>query len=100
MDNETYERLRPRDILGDPPFLQENVHVAVDTIEGKPVAIHLPQTVILGRRGRRSGQGPDRVVVHHGHPVRGVRSWCAFIGAGTRIVVSTEDASYVERAKD
>ncbi len=105
MDNETYEQVAlPRDILGDSaPFLQENMHVAVDTIEGKPVAIHLPQTVILEVveadavvKGQTASSSYKPAILSNGMKVMVP----PFIGAGTRIVVNTEDASYVERAKD
>ena len=35
-------------MLGDPaPFLQDNMAVDVDLVEGEPVGIHLPPTVVL-----------------------------------------------------
>ncbi len=105
MDNETYEQVSlPRDILGEAaPFLQENMHVAVDTIEGKPVAVHLPQTVVLEVveadavvKGQTASSSYKPAILSNG-----VKTMVPpFIGAGTRIVVNTEDASYVERAKD
>src|SRR5690242_17474154 len=49
MDPESYEETHiPTDILGDlAPFLQDNMQVTVDLVEGDPVGIHLPPTVIL-----------------------------------------------------
>ncbi len=49
MDPETFEQtMIPTDILGEQvAFLQDNMKVEVDTVEGEPVAIHLPATVIL-----------------------------------------------------
>ena len=105
MDNETYEQVAlPRDILGDAaPFLQENMQVNVDTIEGKPVAVHLPQTVVLEVveadavvKGQTASSSYKPALLSNGVKVMVP----PFIGAGTRIVVNTEDASYVERAKD
>ncbi len=63
MDPETFEQaMIPATILGDQlPFLQDNMKVDVDLVEGEPVGIHLPSTVILDRRGSRPGrEGPDR----------------------------------------
>ena len=49
MDPESYEETHiPTDILGDlAPFLQDNMRVTVDLVEGDPVGIHLPPTVVL-----------------------------------------------------
>ena len=49
MDPESYEETHiPADILGDmAPFLQDNMRVTVDLVEGDPVGIHLPPTVVL-----------------------------------------------------
>ena len=49
MDTESYEEAHiPRDLLGDAaPFLQDNMQVKVDLVEGDPVGIHLPPTVVL-----------------------------------------------------
>ena len=49
MDTESYEEAHiPRDLLGDAaPFLQDNMQVTVDLVEGDPVGIHLPATVVL-----------------------------------------------------
>ena len=49
MDPETYEEPHiPADLLGDAaPFLQDQMTVNVDLVEGDPVGIHLPPTVVL-----------------------------------------------------
>src|ERR1700735_2047752 len=49
MDQETYEETHiPVDLLGDQaPFLQDQMQLTVDLVEGDPVAIHLPATVTL-----------------------------------------------------
>src|ERR1700748_3875365 len=49
MDTESYEEAHiPAGLLGDAaPFLQDNMHVTVDLVEGDPVGIHLPPTVVL-----------------------------------------------------
>ena len=49
MDPQTYEQTQvPKDILGDRlAFLQENMTVNVKLIEGEPVSMDLPETVVL-----------------------------------------------------
>ena len=49
MEPETFEqRLVPLDLLGDAaPFLQDNMQVTLDMVEGEAVAIRLPSTVVL-----------------------------------------------------
>jgi elongation factor P len=74
----------------------------MDLIEGKPVAVHLPQTVTLEVteadpvvKGQTAASSYKPAVLSNG-----VRVMVPpFVEAGTRIVVNTEDASYVERAK-
>ncbi|MEK7245825.1 MAG: elongation factor P, partial [Pseudomonadota bacterium] len=104
MDSENYEQTTlPRDLLGGAAaFLQENMQVSVDLIEGKPAAVHLPQTVVLEVteadpvvKGQTAASSYKPAMLSNG-----VRTMVPpFIGAGTRIVVNTEDGSYVERAK-
>jgi elongation factor P len=104
MDPESFEQaMIPLDLLGDAaPFLQDNMVLTVDLVEGDPVAVHLPQTVVLEiveadpvvkGQTASSSYKPARLA-------NGVKtSVPPFIEAGERIVVRTEDASYVERAK-
>ena len=104
MDPESYEESHiPTELLGDAaPFLQDNMPVTVDLVEGEPVAIHLPPTVVLEvveadpvvkGQTAASSYKPARLS-------NGVRtSVPPFIETGERIVVKTEDGSYVERAK-
>ena len=104
MDPESYEETHiPTDILGDlAPFLQDNMRVTVDLVEGDPVGIHLPPTVVLEVveadpvvRGQTAASSykPARLS-------NGVKTLVPpFVETGERIVVKTEDGSYVERAK-
>ena len=104
MDAETYEQIPlPNDMLGaQAAFLQENMHVTVDLIEGKPVAVHLPQTVVLEVteadpvvKGQTAASSYKPAML-----ANGVRIMVPpFVEAGTRVVVNTEEVSYVERAK-
>jgi elongation factor P len=105
MNNETYDQLPvSKDIVGDfAPYLQENMTVKLSVHEGKPVAITLPQRVTLEvaetepvTKGQTASSSYKPAILSNG--VR--TSVPPHIGAGTRIVVMTEDGSYVERAKD
>jgi len=105
MDKESYEQISvPREILGDAaPFLQENMEVTVDFIEGVPVAVHLPAQVTLTVveadpvvKGQTAASSYKPAKLDNG-----VRVMVPpFIESGTRIVVRTEDSTYVERAKN
>jgi elongation factor P len=104
MDPESFEQVHvPVAILGDAaPFLQDNMAVTVDLVEGEPVGGHLPPTVVLEvveadpvvkGQTAASSYKPARLS-------NGVRtSVPPFVETGERIVVRTEDGSYVERAK-
>ena len=105
MDPESFEQtMVPQDILGDRlPFLQENMTVNVKLIEGEPVSMDLPETVTLEVveadpvvKGQTASSSYKPAMLSNG-----VRTMVPpHVGPGTRIVVMTEDASYVERAKD
>ncbi len=104
MDPETFEQAQiPVEILGGAaPFLQDNMAVVVDLVEGEPVAIHLPSSVVLEVveadpvvKGQTASSSYKPAKLSNGVKT----SVPPFIEAGERIVVRTEDASYVERAK-
>ena len=104
MDPETFEQTHvSADLLGDAaPFLQDNMTVSVDLVEGDPVAVHLPPTVVLEVveadpvvKGQTAASSYKPAKLSNGVKT----SVPPFIETGERIVVRTEDASYVERAK-
>jgi elongation factor P len=104
MDPETFEQaMIPLDLLGDlAPFLQDNMQVTVDLVEGDPVGVHLPATVVLEIveadpvvKGQTAASSYKPAKLSNG-----VKTMVPpFIESGEKIVVRTEDASYVERAK-
>jgi len=104
MDPETFEQtVVPAAILGDRlPFLAENMTVSVKLIEGDPVAMDLPQQVTLEVveadpvvKGQTASSSYKPAVLSNG-----VKTMVPpFVTAGEKIVVKTEDGSYVERAK-
>jgi elongation factor P len=104
MDPESYEETHiPTELLGElAPFLQDNMKVTIDLVEGEPVGIHLPQTVVLEVveadpvvKGQTAASSYKPAKLSNG--VR--TSVPPFIETGERVVVKTEDGSYVERAK-
>jgi elongation factor P len=104
MDPESFEQaMIPLDLLGDAAaFLQDNMPLTVDLVEGDPVAVHLPQTVVLEIveadpvvKGQTASSSYKPARLSNGVKT----SVPPFIEAGEKIVVRTEDASYVERAK-
>ena len=104
MDPASYEQhMVPQALLGDQlAFLQDNMPLTVDMVEGEPVGVRLPSTVVLEvveadpvvkGQTATSSYKPAKLS-------NGVKTQVPpFVEAGERIVVKTEDASYVERAK-
>jgi elongation factor P len=105
MNNETYDQVQvPKDVIGSSaPYLQENMTVKLSMHDVVPVAITLPQRVTLEvvdtepvTKGQTASSSYKPAMLSNG-----VRSTVPpHVGVGTRIVVLTEDGSYVERAKD
>lgn len=102
MDPETFEQSHvPLALLGDAaPFLQDNMTLTIDLVEGDPVAVHLPATVVLEIveadpvvKGQTAASSYKPARLSNGVKT----SVPPFIETGERIVVRTEDASYVER---
>ncbi len=105
MDAETFEQITlPKELLGDSvAFLQENMPVTIDLIEGKPVSVALPQHVTLRIveadpvvKGQTASSSYKPAVLENGARVMVP----PHVESGTRVVVNTVDGSYVERAKD
>ena len=104
MDPETFEQtMIPSAILGDAvAFLQDNMVVNVKLVEGDPVAMDLPPMVTLQIveadpvvKGQTATSSYKPALLSNG-----VKTQVPpFIETGERIVVRTDDASYVERAK-
>lgn len=105
MNNETYDQiLVSKDVVGSAaPYLQENMTVKLSMHEANPVAITLPQRATLEvvetepvTKGQTASSSYKPAILSNG-----VRTAVPpHVGTGTRIVVLTEDGSYVERAKD
>jgi elongation factor P len=105
MNAETYDQIAvSSDIVGDfAPYLQENMTVKLSMHDSNPVAITLPQRATLEvvdteptTKGQTASSSYKPAVLSNG-----VRTLVPpHIAPGTRIVVMTEDGSYVERAKE
>lgn len=105
MDLNSYDQIQiPAELVGDPiAFLQDEMMVKIVSHEGKPIAVELPEEVTLEIveadgvvKGQTATSSYKPAVLSNG-----VRVLVPpFIEVGTRIIVKTGDASYVERAKD
>ena len=105
MDTETYEQVEVSgDIIGAPKvFLQDGMIVVIESYEGTPLSVELPSSVTMEVieaepvvKGQTATTSYKPAILENGAKVMVP----PFIEVGTRIVVKTEDSSYVERAKD
>ncbi|NQV46499.1 MAG: elongation factor P [Rhodospirillaceae bacterium] len=106
MNNESYEQITlDKDMIGEDqvPFLQESMMVTIESHEDSPIGVQLPDTVALEVteadavvKGQTASSSFKPAMLENG-----VKTLVPpHIEAGTRIIVNTADASYVERAKD
>lgn len=106
MDNDTFEQITlTADLIGEDqvPFLQDGMTVTIESYEGEPIGVELPEKVVLAVveadavvKGQTASSSYKPAVLENG-----VRILVPpHIEAGTRVVVNTADASYAERAKD
>jgi elongation factor P len=105
MNTTTYEQIMVhKDIIGEPAqFLQDGMIVSVETYEGEPLGVELPDSVTLEVteaepviKGQTATTSYKPAVLENGARVMVP----PHVEVGTRVVVKTEDGSYVERAKD
>lgn len=105
MHSETFEQIAINaDMVGEQSaFLQDGMTVTLQSHEGEPISVTLPDQVVVTVveadavvKGQTASSSYKPAMADNG-----VRVMVPpHIEAGTRIVVKTEDASYVERAKD
>jgi elongation factor P len=103
MDSESYEQLElQKDFVGDrAAFLQDGMTVTVELYEEKPIGISLPDQVTLEIteadpvvKGQTAASSYKPAVLENG-----VRVLVPpFISAGERIVVDTNEITYLRRA--
>ena len=105
MNTETYEQVMvSAEIVGDPAvFLQDGMVVSIESFEGEPLGVELPDHVTLEVveaepviKGQTATTSYKPAIGDNGAKIMVP----PFVGVGDRIIVKTEDATYVERAKD
>ena len=105
MNPETYDQVAiQKDVIGDAaPYLQEGMKVMVSIHNDVALTVELPQRVVLeitetepAMKGQTASSSYKPAILSNG-----VRTAVPpHISVGTRVVIMTEDGSYVERAKD
>jgi len=104
MDVENYDQIEiDADWIGDQvQFLADGMTVMLQLYEGRPISIKLPQQVTLEvveadavLKGGTAAPSFKGATLENGMKVQVP----PFINAGTKIIVSTEDGSYVKRAE-
>ncbi len=105
MNPNTFEQINVSpDVVGDSePYLQENMTVKLSIFQENAVAMELPQRMTFEivetepvTKGQTASSSYKPAMLNNG-----VRTLVPpHIQAGTRVVIMTEDGSYVERAKD
>ena len=106
MDNETYDQISlSAEAIGEDQvlYLQDGMAVMIESFENEPLGVRLPDHVTLEVaeadavvKGQTASSSYKPAVLENGD-----RTLVPpHIEAGTRVVIATEDGSYVERAKD
>ena len=105
MEPESYEQVvAPADMIGDQKvYLTEGMRVFLQTFNGVPIAMELPQRITVEitetepvMKGQTASSSYKPAKLSNGARIMVP----PHIGSGTRVVVMTTDGSYVERAKD
>ena len=105
MEQENFEQVTlPRGMVGEPAvFLKEGMICTVETFDGRPLGVTLPETVVQEVvqadpvvKGQTAAASYKPAILDNG-----VRIMVPpHVEAGTRVVVNTTEFSYVERARD
>ena len=105
MDTTTYEQFELNgELIGYPKvFLQDGMMVTVEKFEDEPLTVKLPDTVIMELvecepvvKGQTASSSYKPGILENGERIM----IPPHVDSGTRLVIKTEDGSYVERAKD
>ncbi|WP_374574276.1 elongation factor P [Phenylobacterium sp.] len=105
MNPENYDQVVvPEDVVGDMAvWLQDGMTVQLSTHEGVPIAMELPARVSFEItdtepvvKGQTASSSYKPATLSNGQRIMVP----PYITAGTKVVILTEDGSYVERAKD
>jgi len=104
MDVATYDQIQiPRDLLEDrAAFLQDGMKVMVESHEGRAIGVTLPDHVTLAVveadpvvKGQTAASSYKPAMLENGLRVMVP----PFVGTGERVVVDTNEATYVRRAE-
>ncbi|SON56530.1 Elongation factor P [Hartmannibacter diazotrophicus] len=105
MNMESYEQIAvPEDVIGDQKvWLQEGMVCRISRFNDLPISVELPARVVFEVveteptvKGQTAASSYKPAILDNG-----ARTMVPpHIGTGTRVVLMTEDGSYVERAKD
>ena len=104
MDTSTYDQIElAEDFVGErSSFLQDGMNVQVQLHQDRPIGIKLPETVVLAIteadphiKGQTAASSYKSATLENGLRIQVP----PFIEAGEKIIVSTDDVSYVRRAE-
>lgn len=104
MNLETYEQITvPRELIGEQAvFLQDGMEVEIEFNDEDPLGIRVPATVVLAVtdteptvKGQTASGSGKPATLENGSRI----TVPPFVDVGDKVVVNTEDATYVERAK-
>ncbi|MEK3953915.1 MAG: elongation factor P [Psychrobacillus psychrotolerans] len=104
MDTESYEQieLNENQIEYELKFLRENMEIHVIQFQGETLGVELPKSVVLevtetepGIKGDTSGGGSKTASLETGLVV----TVPLFINVGDKLIINTDEGSYVSRAQ-
>jgi elongation factor P len=105
MHTENFEQIQVKpDIIGDPQvkFLQEGMIVEIESFEGETLNVTLPDSIVATIveaepvvKGQTATTSYKPAILDNGVKIMVP----PHVESGVRVVIRTEDASYVERAK-
>jgi elongation factor P len=102
MDSDTYDQIQiPRDLLEErAAFLQDGMKVTVESHEGRPIGVAIPDQVTLEVVEAEVVKGQTAASSYKPAKLEnGVRVLVPpFVGVGERVVVDTNEITYVRRA--
>lgn len=105
MNSESYEQLSlSEDLVGDNKYyLQDGMTVSISTYNEAPISITIPKTVVLTivetqpeMKGATASNSPKPATLDTGLVV----SVPAFLKVGEKVIVDTEEGTYLSRAED
>lgn len=104
MDQQTFDQISlPKEMIGDQAdFLKDGMVVTILSYEEDPITVKLPDTIVMEVveadavvKGQTASSSYKPGILENGRRVM----IPPHIEAGTKIVVNTEDGTYLERAK-